>query len=181
MDAGWRKRWFRLAAAGLPLVLVFILDVALGLAGIVPPQDPLLFYSRTYSQDFSPFRDAGNGHLEIRPDWINPGVGLQATQGAAAGRFFLNPGFRPVRFPIEKGPDSWVHLTTSTEAIRKSDLARVRRVSADRAAAFVESVDDLLAAYKTLYDPETEEASDRAVGLGVFYFEEDKSESDVFK
>lgn len=106
MDTAGRKRWFRLAAVGLPLALLFILDIALGLAGIVPPEDPLLFYSRTYSQDFSPFRDAGDGYLEIRPDWINAGVGLQATRGAAAGRFFLNPGFRPARFQAAKGPDT---------------------------------------------------------------------------
>lgn len=90
----------------LPLALLLILDVALGLAGIVPPEDPLLFYARTYQQEFSPFRAAGDGYLEVRPDWVNPGVNLQATRGAAAGRFFLHPGFRQVRFKKEPGPDT---------------------------------------------------------------------------
>ncbi len=99
-----RAKWFRLTAVALPVVLLLILDVALGMAGIVPPEDPLLFYERTYGEEFSPFRDTGNGEVEIRPDWINPGVGLEATQGTAAGRFFLNPGFRPGRLPMKKGP-----------------------------------------------------------------------------
>jgi len=77
--------------------------------------------------------------------------------------------------------DSWVHLSASTESVRRNDLGRIRRVSADRAAAFIESVDDFLAAYETLYDSDTSDDSTKAVGIGVFYFEEDKSESDVFR
>ena len=106
MTGRGRKRWFRLAAVALPVAVLLVLDVALGLAGIVPPEDPLLFYARTYGKDFSPFRDTGPGQLEIRPDWINRGVNLQATQGVAAGRFFLHPGFRDVRFSKKKGPDT---------------------------------------------------------------------------
>jgi len=81
----------------------------------------------------------------------------------------------------ESESDSWVHLSASTQSVRKNDLSRIRRVSADRATAFVESVDDFLAAYETLYDFNAEEDTDTAVGVGVFYFEEDKSDSDVFK
>jgi lysophospholipase L1-like esterase len=33
-------------------------------------------------------------------------VNLQATRGAAAGRFFLHPGFRKARFPERKDPDT---------------------------------------------------------------------------
>ena len=76
--------------------------------------------------------------------------------------------------------DSWVHLSASTKSVRKNDLGRIRRVSADRATSFIESVDDFLAAYETLYDFDAEEDANTAVGIGVFYFEEDKSESDVF-
>lgn len=79
------------------------------------------------------------------------------------------------------GTDTWVHLSASTQSIRKTDLPRIRRISRDRAAAFIESIDDLLAAYEALYETEALQGSDIAVGLGVFYFEEDKSESDIFK
>ena len=77
--------------------------------------------------------------------------------------------------------ETWVHLSASTSSVRKNDLARVRRVSSDRASEFIESVDDFLAAYETLYDSEPSADDGRAVGIGVFYFEEDKSETDVFK
>lgn len=77
--------------------------------------------------------------------------------------------------------DSWVHLSASTESVRGQDLRRIRRVSTDRAAAFIESVDDFLAAYETLYDSDSTDESTKAVGIGVFYFEEDKSETDVFQ
>ena len=82
---------------------------------------------------------------------------------------------------IETESDSWVHLSASTQSVRKNDLRRIRRVSSDRAAAFIESVDDFLAAYETLYDIDAESEVDTAVGIGVFYFEEDKADTDVFK
>jgi len=81
----------------------------------------------------------------------------------------------------ENDADRWTHLSASTNSVRRSDIARIRRVSADRASEFIESVDDFLAAYETLYDSDTAHESDRAVGIGVFYFEEDKKETDVFK
>jgi len=80
----------------------------------------------------------------------------------------------------KSGAESWVHLSASTNSIRSDDLGRIRRVSSDRAAAFIESVDDFLAAYETLYDSDAKDENDKAVGIGVFYFEEDKSETDVF-
>jgi hypothetical protein len=77
--------------------------------------------------------------------------------------------------------DSWVHLSAFTQSVRNTDLSRIRRVSSDRAASFVESVDDFLAAYEAMHHPKSEEESTKAVGIGVFYFEEDKAESDVFR
>ena len=77
--------------------------------------------------------------------------------------------------------DRWIHLSASTTAVRRNDLARVRRVSVDRAAEFIETIDDFLGAYETLYDEDSDHESDKAVGVGVFYFEEDKKETDVFK
>ena len=82
---------------------------------------------------------------------------------------------------VESEKESWPHMSASTQSVRSSDLARIRRVSSDRAAAFVESVDDFLAAYESLYDSSDDQESAKAVGIGVFYFEEDKSETDVFK
>ena len=89
-----RKRLFRLAAVLLPIVMLALFDLLLGVSGLVPPQDPLLFYNRTFQEAFTPFEESGENSLAIRSDWINPGVNLRAKQGSAAGRFFLYPGFR---------------------------------------------------------------------------------------
>ena len=82
---------------------------------------------------------------------------------------------------VNTDSDSWIHMSASTESVRRSDLSRIRRVSSDRAGAFIESVDDFLAAYETLYDSDPHGETPTAVGIGIFYFEEDKSDSDVFK
>jgi hypothetical protein len=77
--------------------------------------------------------------------------------------------------------DSWVHMSAYTKYVRNDDLSRIRRVSSDRAVSFVESVDDFLAAYETMHESPKEQDNGKAVGIGVFYFEEDTTESDVFK
>ncbi len=76
--------------------------------------------------------------------------------------------------------ETWVHRSTSTKYIRENDLSRIRRISSDRLAEFVESIDDLFVAYETLFESDRSHTSSRAVGIGVFYFEEDKSETDIF-
>jgi hypothetical protein len=78
------------------------------------------------------------------------------------------------------GAERWVQRCVSTSFVRDHDLARIRRVSSDRLSEFTESIDDLFAAYETLYEKSDETKPSRAVGIGVFYFEEDKSETDIF-
>lgn len=79
----------------------------------------------------------------------------------------------------EDGDDAWIQRTAATSCVRNSDLPRIRRITAERLSDFIWSIDDLFAAYETLYDADSEK-SEKAVGIGVFYFEEDKSETDVF-
>jgi hypothetical protein len=80
----------------------------------------------------------------------------------------------------ENGSETWVQRMASTKYVRDNDVSRLRRISSDRLAEFVESIDDLFVAYETLYESESSAKSERAVGVGVFYFEEDKAESDIF-
>ena len=56
------------------------------------------------------------------------------------------------------------------------------RIANDRIIEFAKSMDDMQAAYEALYDTESEgdPSTGRTLGVGLFYFEEDKSESDVF-
>lgn len=81
---------------------------------------------------------------------------------------------------LEDASDRWVQRVVTTSYVRDSDLSRVRRISSDRLSEFTESIDDLFAAYETLYEKEDSNSPNRAVGIGVFYFEEQKSETDIF-
>ena len=77
--------------------------------------------------------------------------------------------------------ETWIHRSAATRYVRADDIPRLRRICSDRLVEFTESIDDLFVAYETLYEAEKSEDPQRAVGIGVFYFEEDKSESDVFR
>jgi hypothetical protein len=70
--------------------------------------------------------------------------------------------------------------TAASSRIRESDIPRVRRISSDRLAEFVESIDDVFAAYETLHDDDTSVSSSQSIGIGVYYFEEEKSDSTFF-
>jgi hypothetical protein len=76
--------------------------------------------------------------------------------------------------------DTWVHMSAFTQSISRNDLGRIRRVCSDKATALVESVDDLLAAYETINKSGSEAEQTKAVGVGVFYFEDESDESNVF-
>lgn len=80
----------------------------------------------------------------------------------------------------ESSSPTWVMRTASTSRVRENDVPRVRRIGSDRLTDFVESIDDLFVAYETLHDDDLTESSDKSVGVGVFYFEEKKSESHFF-
>ena len=74
------------------------------------------------------------------------------------------------------GKNTWVQRNTVTTCIREGDLPRLRRISADRLIEFTESIDDLFVAYETLYEGDVEAQHSMAVGVGVYYFEDDEVE-----
>jgi hypothetical protein len=77
----------------------------------------------------------------------------------------------------EKPEESWVERLAYSTKIRASDANRVRRISQDRAAEFVESIDDLFSAYETIYSDEDTDDAPTVVGVGVYYFEDPDSAS----
>ena len=81
---------------------------------------------------------------------------------------------------VDEISERWVQRAVTTSYVRDTDRNRVRRISSDRLAEFTDSIDDLFSAYETLYENEDSQAPDCAVGIGVFYFEEQKSETDIF-
>jgi len=81
---------------------------------------------------------------------------------------------------VDEGPDRWVNLAATSKYVRNSDRGRIMRISSDRIVEFVETIDDMYGAYETLYDQHDGNDEKLAVGVGIFYFEEDKSETDIF-
>ena len=68
--------------------------------------------------------------------------------------------------------DIWAQMSTYSQTIRKSDIARLRRISFDRLTEVSESIDDLFMAYETLHERDNSETDKNTVAVGVFYFEE---------
>jgi len=76
--------------------------------------------------------------------------------------------------------ERWANLAATTKFLRTNDRGRIMRISSDRITEFVETIDDVYGAYDALYDKEADADENRAVGVGIFYFEEDKSDSEIF-
>jgi lysophospholipase L1-like esterase len=91
-----------LGLLALTFALLALLDLGLRAAGALPPDDPLLFFTRTRAPNVDPFVDVGGGRVAIRPDWVNDGEGLRGKRGQRAGRQFLFPGFRPAELARTK-------------------------------------------------------------------------------
>jgi len=73
--------------------------------------------------------------------------------------------------PDRVGP-TWTQRIAFTQAVRKDDVPRIKRITADRIGAFAESIDDLFIAYETLNEPETTKDEKTTLAVGVFYFED---------
>jgi hypothetical protein len=78
----------------------------------------------------------------------------------------------------ESDEQSWVERIAFSTRIRENDRSRVRRISQDRASEFVESVNDLFSAYETIYSDDKSDEPSNTVGVGVYYFESNDSDTE---
>lgn len=67
---------------------------------------------------------------------------------------------------------TWAQRIAFTQAVKKDDVPRLKRITADRIGAFAESIDDLFIAYETLNEIEVQEDDMSTLAVGVFYFED---------
>jgi hypothetical protein len=72
---------------------------------------------------------------------------------------------------------TWAQRIAFTQTVKKSDVPRLKRISADRIESFAEAIDDLFMAYETLSEEEAEkdavkEEGKTTLAVGVFYFED---------
>jgi len=77
----------------------------------------------------------------------------------------------------DKG-DRWAQFTAFTQAVKSSDISRVRRISFDRLIEVTESFDDLFMAYESLSEEDAHATDRSTVAVGVFYFEEPPGKQD---
>lgn len=78
----------------------------------------------------------------------------------------------------EDAGDRWAQFTAFTQAVKSSDVPRVRRISFDRLVEATESFDDLFMAYESLHEADKEETHRNTIAVGVFYFEETSGKQD---
>ena len=70
----------------------------------------------------------------------------------------------------------WTQRIAFSNKIKSDDISRLRRISGDRIAEFIQSVDDLLMAYESHKEDSDDTEQKETVVVGAFYFEE-KEES----
>ncbi len=69
--------------------------------------------------------------------------------------------------------ETWANKTIHTRLVRPGENGRLRRIAADRIASFAESMDDIFMAYESIPPRDDDaESKNRALAVGVFYFEE---------
>ena len=100
MQRSRRRQIMAAMAMVLPLLALAAIDLGLSAAAMVPPEDPLVFYARTFEAGFTPFV-ADDEAWTIRPDWRSDGQ-LRVRQGAQLSEVFILPGFRAARVPRHK-------------------------------------------------------------------------------
>ena len=116
---------------------------------------------------------------------------LQDGQLKALKRYFIPGdlaedmvvGFRHIVTPLLTGlahnsqapkSDAFIQRVAYSETLRREAMPQFRRLASERAAEFVQSVDEWLSANE---ESQTDAvASQSRVGVGVFYFEQERSE-----
>lgn len=68
--------------------------------------------------------------------------------------------------------DTWTQRIAYTQAVRRTDVPRLKRITADRIGAFAESIDDVFMAYETLHENDDNGSERSTLAVGVFYFED---------
>jgi len=178
-------RWYTdkefLSSSGEPRVLEFdgsepsFATLVRKYGGDIPPGA-----MRTELKRIAAVRELHDGKLEVLKRNVS-GLDVHERLVTGLAKVMYPAALTFAHNTSSKTNDPWIHRTASTTYVRADDIARLRRISTDRLIEFTEAIDDLFSAYETLYEADDDEKAQHAVGVGVFYFEEDRYESDVFR
>jgi Family of unknown function (DUF6502) len=127
---------------------------------------------RTELRRINAIEETESGDLRVLKRNVS---GLDVHEKLIAGlAHVLYPAAVTIAHNTSNRTDTWIQRIVFTESVRDADLTRLRRISSDRLVEFTESIDDLFVAYEALNETDSSAPSGRSVGLGVFYFEQDK-------
>ena len=134
---------------------------------------------RTELKRVGAVEEVGNGRLKVRKRYFRPIEKEDQLERALSQALY---GLAlTVDHNLDESPDhSWVERLAYSTKIKANDANRVRRISQDRAADFVESIDDLFSAYETIHSDDDPDTRPTIVGVGVYYFEDGDVASSPF-
>lgn len=177
-------RWYTdeafLDTSGKPARLTFdgekqsFTDLVRKYGGDIPPGA-----MRTELKRINAIEETEDGKLQILKRNVS---GLDVHDRLVAGLTkVLYPAAVTLAHNTGSNPEhTWIQRSASTKFVRKDDISRLKRICSDRLVDFTESIDDLFGAYETLYEKDASKEPTRAVGVGVFYFEDENADVDVF-
>lgn len=177
-------RWYSdqdfLAENGNPKVLPFdvgaisFTELVRRYGGDIPPGA-----MRTELKRVGSIEELKDGSLApVRRDVTPPGIDEKLIHGLVGGLYPLALNVAHNTDPRNEG-NTWTQKRAMTKYVRDDDIVRFRRISKDRLNEFITSIDDLFSAYETLYKDDVEAESPRAVGVTVFYFEDNAGDSAI--
>ena len=119
-----------------------------------------------------------NGHLRVlkrtfRPEGDHESLVASLVQG-------VYPLLATVSHNTDsnRDGDTWAQRIAYTQAVRRTDIPRLKRIAADRIGAFAESIDDVFMAYETLHENDDNGVEKSTLAVGVFYFEDREQRKD---
>ena len=133
---------------------------------------------RTELKRVSAIQEDEDGTLKVTKRYVHPvGIEEKLVQLLIHSAY---PLMSNIAHNVDPDDDSnsWPQFTAFTESVRKADLARIRRISADRLGDIAETFDDLFIAYEALHDSDKRDADRGMLAIGVFYFEESDGAQD---
>lgn len=177
----WHTEENYLSEKGLPDILPFdgeeisFSSLVQRHGGDIPPGA-----MRTELKRISAIEELADGRLKVLKRNVSSLADHDRLVNVLAHQIYASATTGEHNCDTNNNEQAWVQRLVYSQGIRAGDRSRARRIASDRLTEFGDSIDDLFSAYETLYDENANEEDPTIVGIGIFYFEDDKSESKVF-
>ena len=169
----WHAESEFLDRSGRPAILPFsgtdhsFTDLVRKFGGDIPPGA-----MRTELKRVGAIREDNEGNLHVIRRSVTPAGQHDNLVAALAHSAYPLLSTISHNIHADKNDDRWAQFTAFTQAVKSSDISRVRRISFDRLVEVTESFDDLFMAYESLNETQSTSKDQNTIAVGVFYFEE---------